>query len=72
MCKVSQLICELSSDDDDDDCIESGGDFMIGKSTAPWHKDFNGYLHSKDQLGDMTIIEWWGVSAFCTFLYIYH
>ena len=58
MRKVSVLICELSDDEDED------GD-ELGTSPidlhSPWHKDFNGYLNLKDQLGNRTIAEWWGV-----------
>lgn len=56
MRKVSISICELS-DDDDEGSIELGAS-PIDLHT-PWVKDFNSYL--KDQLGNMTIIEWWGV-----------
>jgi hypothetical protein len=67
--KVGILIRELSSDDDED-CMESGANSTTGDSTDPWRKDFNGYLNSKDQLGDMTIVEWWGVSLLQMFYMI--
>jgi hypothetical protein len=57
--KVGILIRELSDDDDDDDANDDPVE--PSDSTAPWRDDFNGYLYSKDQLGDMTIVEWWGV-----------
>ena len=73
-CKVGILIRELSDDDDDyenDENSDNDGDNMIlspssmqGDSAAPWHKDFDGYLYSKDRLGEMSIIEWWGVHIF--------
>jgi hypothetical protein len=64
--KVGILIRELSDDDDDDDAndddpVEPGASSSSSDSMAPWRNDFNGYLYSKDQLGDMTIVEWWGV-----------
>ena len=64
--KVGILIRELSDDDDDsndDDNIMSGTS-SVPDDSAPWRKDFNGYLYSKDQLGEMTITEWWGVRIF--------
>jgi hypothetical protein len=29
--------------------------------------NFNGYLQSSDELGNMSIVEWWGVSAIFLF-----
>lgn len=58
MCKVNALIQELLDDEDDSD--DSARPSPIGNLTTLWHKDFNGYLYSKDQLGDMSIVEWWG------------
>jgi hypothetical protein len=55
--KVNVLIQELLDDEDDDKNMESNPI----PSTTPWHKEFNSYLYSKDQLGDMSIVEWWGV-----------
>ena len=59
--KLSMLICELS-DDDEDDAESLASPIVPEDICAPWQKDFNGYLNSKDQLGNMTIMEWWGVS----------
>jgi hypothetical protein len=44
------------------------------EASKPWLRDFNGYLQSRDELGDMSIVEWWGVSAiflFCETLRIH-
>lgn len=60
--KVGILIRELS--DDDDDSNDDGNTSSVPDDSAPWRKDFNGYLYSKDQLGDMSIVEWWGVRIF--------
>ena len=62
----------MSDDDDDDangDDSEPGASSAPGDSTAPWLRDFNGYLYSKDQLGDMMIVEWWGVCISHKLLY---
>jgi hypothetical protein len=73
--KVGILIRELSDDDDDDDdandddSVEPGASSATSDSMAPWRKDFKGYLYSKDQLGDMTIVEWWGVCISRALLY---
>jgi hypothetical protein len=57
MCKVGNLIRQLSDDEDDDDIDAS----THALDEAPWCKDFHRYLNSKDQLGNMSIVEWWGV-----------
>jgi hypothetical protein len=53
MCKVGVLIRELSDDDDEDnDGIESrASPIMPGEPSAPWRKDFFGYLNSTDLSG---------------------
>jgi len=56
--KVGILLCELSDDEDDAD---TGGQDTSANPNDPWRDDFNSYLHSRDQLGAMTIVEWWGV-----------
>ena len=63
MRKVGVLICELSDDDDEDNNgIQScASPVTPSEPSAPWRKDFFGYLNSTDQLGNMTIVEWWGV-----------
>ena len=58
-CKVGVLLRELS-DDEDQDKTSDIGDISSNPHT-PWHGDFHGYLNLKDQLGVMTIVEWWGV-----------
>lgn len=58
MCKVGILLCELLDDEDDTD---SHAEDTPTNTNDPWHEDFNGYLHSRDKLGAMTIVEWWGV-----------
>jgi hypothetical protein len=72
MRKVGILMHELSDDDDDDnDGIEScPSPITPGEPGAPWHKDFFGYLNSTDQLGNMTIVEWWGVCIFCIVIHL--
>ena len=57
--KVGILLRELS-DDEDDDKLSFIGD-VSSSQHVPWHSDFHGYLNSRDQLGTMTIVEWWGV-----------
>ena len=57
MRKMDELTRELSEDENDPDTS-----LILDESDASWRKDFHGYLNSKDQLGDMSIVEWWGVS----------
>lgn len=64
--KIGTLIRELSDDEDEDEVDTST--IAPNELRAPWCKDFNGYLNSKDQLGDMSIVEWWGVSISRIFL----
>ena len=59
--KLGILIRELSDDEDDTDS-SLASPIVPEDLRAPWQKDFNGYLNSKDQLSNMTITEWWGVS----------
>lgn len=58
--KLSKLLRVLSDDEDEDD-----GDTRVDSSTTlsgePWLDDFRGYLNSIDQLGKLTIVQWWGV-----------
>ncbi|KAF8240107.1 hypothetical protein L208DRAFT_1385036, partial [Tricholoma matsutake] len=65
MHKVGVLIHELSDDDDDsNDGIKScASPITPSELSAPWCKDFFGYLNSMDQLGNMTIVEWWGCNT---------
>jgi hypothetical protein len=67
MRKVGVLIRELSDNDDEgNDVIESrASPITPGEPSAPWRKDFFGYLNSIDQLGNMTIVKWWAVRVPC-------
>jgi hAT family C-terminal dimerisation region len=58
--KVGILLRELSDDSDEDDADIHGRDAPTNLND-PWRADFKGYLHSRDELGAMTIVEWWGV-----------
>ena len=59
--KVGVLLRELSEDEDEDkDKISDVGD-VSSSQHALWHSDFHGYLNSRDQLGRMSIVEWWGI-----------
>ncbi|KAF8224475.1 hypothetical protein L208DRAFT_1410183, partial [Tricholoma matsutake] len=65
MRKVGILIHELSDEDNDsNDGIESrASPITPSELSAPWRKHFFGYLNSMDQLGNMTIVEWWGCNT---------
>ena len=58
-CKMGTLLRELSDDEDEGE-VSVARD-VSGNMDVPWHGDFHGYLNSRDQLGAMTIVEWWGV-----------
>lgn len=61
--KVGSLLRELSDNEDEAALL------TVGNATDdPWRVDFDSYLRSKDQLGAMSIIEWWGV---CTQINLY-
>ena len=53
--KVRVLLQELS--DDENEVVLTVGN----ETTDQWRDDFNSYLKPRDQLGVMSIIEWWGV-----------
>ena len=55
--KVGVLLRELS-DDEDDTAMNA-----TSNPSDPWRRDFDSYLNSRDQLGTMSIVEWWGVSS---------
>jgi len=57
--KLGVLFRELSDDEDEDDEDFRGLDAPVNPND-PWREDFKGYLHSRDELGAMTIVEWWG------------
>ncbi|KAF8234649.1 hypothetical protein L208DRAFT_1393649 [Tricholoma matsutake] len=66
MRKVGILIHELSGDDDDSsNGIKSrASPITPSEPSAPWRKHFFSYLNLMDQLGNMTIVEWWGALQF--------
>ena len=55
--KINSLLRELS-DDDMDDITTSG---TPADPHKPWLPGFHLYLNTHDELGDSTIVEWWGV-----------
>jgi hypothetical protein len=62
--RLGSLIRELSDDKADNEA-ERVSPTVTGDLGDHWRKDFDGYLGLKDQLGEMTLVEWWGA---CTFL----
>lgn len=57
--KVGVLLHELSDDEDEEEMSVAGD--VSNSQHIPWHDDFHGYLTSRDRLGAMSIVEWWGV-----------
>ncbi|KAI9508249.1 hypothetical protein F5148DRAFT_1275841 [Russula earlei] len=66
MCKVDVLICELSDNEDKDGVESSTSPVAANDLCTPWCKDFNGYLNSKDQVGNMTNDEWQGYDVWAS------
>lgn len=66
--KLTTLLRELSDDEDDMQTQSQGsaGDSESIYGTDVWLEDWNGYMQSKDRLGGMTIVQWWGVC--CSFI----
>ena len=60
--RLGSLIRELS-DDEADDTAGRSSPAVSGDSGDRWRRDFDGYLGSRDQLGEMSLVEWWGVST---------
>jgi hypothetical protein len=67
--RLGSLIRELS-DDEADDAPGRSSPAVSGDLGDGWRRDFDGYLGSKDQLGEMSLVEWWGVCS--TFLLSFH
>jgi hypothetical protein len=45
--------------------VDQGSSFTVPSGDSePWLESFYGYLKSTDQLGKLTIVQWWGVSSF--------
>jgi hypothetical protein len=65
--KLGQLLRELSDDEDNVTPTPHTQRESSLEASKPWLCDFNGYLQSWAELGNMSIVEWWGVSAI--FLY---
>ena len=59
MHKVKMLIRELSDDNNNNNINVLTP--ALNELHTPWRKDFHGYLNLEDQLGNMSIIKWWGV-----------
>lgn len=57
--KVDVLLHELSDDENNDKDPDVGD--PSSSQHVLWHSDFHGYLNSRDELGMMSIVEWWGV-----------
>lgn len=62
--KVKPLLCKLPDSDSDDNEPESEPEPDASAVAKPWLKDFNGYLDSTDNLGELSIVQWWGVRIF--------
>ncbi len=61
---LHQLTDSGSESEDDTPEPKKTPEAPVETTTAkPWLRDFLGYLNSKDDLGGLTIVEWWGVSA---------
>lgn len=71
--KLDALLQELSDGEDDSDSMlqptlisRTSSTNSVTPSEAanePWRHNFHAYLNSKDHLGDMTIVQWWGINA---------
>ncbi|KAH8977342.1 hypothetical protein EDB86DRAFT_2837970 [Lactarius hatsudake] len=55
-CKIGILLWELSDNEDSEDPETHAQDASADLNDA-WLEDFNGYLHSRDQLGTITYSE---------------
>lgn len=55
--KIKKLLRELSDDEMDIDSPP----LMPTDPQKPWLPGFHLYLNTRDELGDMTIVQWWGV-----------
>jgi hypothetical protein len=71
--QLDVLLGELSDDDVPEEAPQHVPSLSRTSSTVslldpvdpakPWRRDFHAYLNSKDHLGDLTVVEWWGINA---------
>jgi hypothetical protein len=72
--RLDVLLNELS--DSDEDTLDtphkdpltlsrtsSASLFDLVDPLKPWLHDFRAYLNSKDRLGEMSIVQWWGINS---------
>lgn len=60
--RLGSLLRELSDDEDvSRNTPNRSSPAVAGDPDNHWRRDFDGYLSSRDQLGEMTLVEWWGV-----------
>ncbi|KIL54468.1 hypothetical protein M378DRAFT_92486, partial [Amanita muscaria Koide BX008] len=56
--RLNRLMRELSDDEDSD--IPTP---VLFDPARPWLQEYHGYLDSKDHLGGLSIVKWWGINA---------
>ena len=61
--RLGTLLRDISDDSSDEDEDDTGTSESINAS-KPWLAEFNGYLHSRDILGNLSVVQWWGVRLF--------
>ncbi|KAJ3562023.1 hypothetical protein NP233_g9835 [Leucocoprinus birnbaumii] len=59
---IGRLLEELSSSDEEDDS-QSLAPVPAADSSAPWKMEFNCYLDSPTNIGDMPLVRWWGLNT---------
>ena len=65
---------ELSDDESDADEDEGRTDVSAMETNdpnRPWLKDFKKYLKETEELEDISIVRWWGVSTSFSFVFIH-
>jgi len=74
--QLDALLGELSDDDAPEEAPQHAPSLAISRTSSvslldpvdpakPWRRDFHAYLNSKDHLGDLTVVDWWGINALC-------
>jgi hypothetical protein len=51
------------SDDEESDISTPVSSSDPAQVAQPWRKEYYGYLNSKDHLGGLSIVQWWGINA---------
>ena len=62
--KLQALLGELS-DDEEVDSTTGPGQENACDPLRPWLQGFHQYLNTHENLGDLSVVQWWGINNLC-------